>query len=401
MTMRILQVVDSLDPIYGGPPTVVLRLAAALAREGAQVTLYSQERSGRESDIAATLRGIPGIELVRRVSDVCDGRVDRLMGRPARDFLRRPENKFDVVHIHGLWRPGLAAILKESFRRSCPYVITPHGMLARWSLAQKPLRKKVALALTWRTLIQQASFVHALTQAEARDFAALGIACPVDIVPNGFFLEEMGELPPPGSYYAAHPELGGQPFILFLGRLHYVKRVDWLVRAFAKLAATIVDVHLVLAGPDCGTRPQIEQEVEALGIGNRVHFVGPLYGAQKYAAMVDARCFCQPSVYETFSMAILEAMACGLPPVITRGCNFDEIETSGAGLVADSEDDLVAALGKLCTDADARVAAAKKARDLVVAKYTWPVVARQMLARYQARLQRQGAGGEAARPQLG
>ena len=63
MNMRILQVVDSLDPIYGGPPTVVLRLAAALAREGAQVTLYSQERSGREADIAATLHGIPGIDL--------------------------------------------------------------------------------------------------------------------------------------------------------------------------------------------------------------------------------------------------------------------------------------------------------------------------------------------------
>ena len=81
--MRILQVVDSLDPIYGGPPTVVLRLSAALAREGAQVTLYSQERSGREADIAATLRGIPGIESVRRVSEICDDRRAMLTGRPA------------------------------------------------------------------------------------------------------------------------------------------------------------------------------------------------------------------------------------------------------------------------------------------------------------------------------
>lgn len=386
--MRILQVVDSLDPIYGGPPTVVLRLAAALAREGARVTLYSQERSGREADIAATLRGIPGIELVHRVSDVCDGRIARLIGRPARDFSRRPENTFDVVHIHGLWRPSLGAILRESRRRSFPHVITPHGMLARWSLAQKPLRKKIALALTWRKLIQQASFVHALTQAEARDFAALGIACPVDIVPNGFFLEEMGELPASGSFHAAHPELGGQPFILFLGRLHYVKRVDWLVRAFAKLATAVPDVRLVLAGPDCGTRPQLEDEAKTLQLGDRVHFVGPLYGKQKYAAMVDARCFCQPSVYETFSMSILEAMACGLPPVITRGCNFDEVGTSGAGLVADGEAELAAALRAFCTDAAARQAAAKKARDLVVAKYTWPVVARQMLARYEARLRK-------------
>ena len=387
--MRILQVVDSLDPIGGGPPTVVLRLAAALAREGTQVTLYSQERSGREANIVATMHGIPGIELVRRVSDVCDNRGARLLGRPARNFFRRSGNGFDFVHVHGLWQPGLQSILKESFRRSCPYAITPHGMLARWSLAQKPLRKRIALALSWRSLLRRASFVHALTEAEARDFSALGIACPVEVVSNGFFLEEMGELPEPGLFQVAHPELGGQRFILFLGRLHYVKRADWLVRAFAKLAATVADIHLVLAGPDCGTRSQIEKEVQALGVGSRVHLVGPLYGPQKYAAMVDASCFCQPSVYETFSMSILEAMACGLPPVITRGCNFDEVETSGAGFVVDCEAELADALRRLCTDADARDAAAKKGRNLVIAKYTWPVVARQMLARYEARMRKQ------------
>jgi glycosyltransferase involved in cell wall biosynthesis len=388
--VRILQVVDSLDPVYGGPPTVVLRLAAALAREGAQVTLYSQERSGREADIAATLRGIPGIEAVRRVSEVCDDRLARLTGRRARNFLRQPENQFDWIHIHGLWRPGLAAMLKEAHQQSCSYAITPHGMLARWSLAQKPLRKKIALALSWRTLIQRASFVHALTQAEARDFGALGIDGPVDVVPNGFFVEEMGELPTAGSFQASHPELGGQRFILFLGRLHYVKRVDWLVRAFAKLAAAVADVRLVLAGPDCGTRSQIEQEAKTRGLGSRVHFVGPLYGKQKYAAMVDALCFCQPSVYETFSMSILEAMACGLPPVITRGCNFDEVETSGSGLIADNEDQLADALRKFCMDSVARRTAAKNARDLVTAKYTWPIVARQMLGQYEARTRKQG-----------
>jgi len=386
MSLRILQVVNSLDPVDGGPPTVVLRLAAALAHEGAQVTLYSRERTGRETDITATLKGIPGIEQVERVSEVCDGRLARLTGKSARNFLRQPGRKFDLVHVHGLWRPILLSILKESSLHLRPYIITPHGMLARWALDQKPLRKKVALALSWREVISQASFVQALTQTEARDFGALGMDCPVEVIPNGFFLEEMGDLPAQGSFYAAHPELLGQRFILFLGRLHYVKRADWLVRAFAKVAATLPDVRLVLAGPDCGTRSQIEQLVKSLGLSDRVHFVGPLYGQQKYSAMVDARCFCQPSVYETFSMSILEAMACGLPPVITRGCNFDEVETSGSGAVVGSEDELAEALRKFCVDDGARNAAAAKARALVIAKYTRPVVARQMLARYEARM---------------
>jgi glycosyltransferase involved in cell wall biosynthesis len=385
--MRILQAVDSLDPIYGGPPTVVLRLSAALAREGADVTLYSTEHPGREPDIAKTLLGIPGIEQVARVSDECSSTLARLRGLPARDFLRKEANHFDVVHIHGLWRPSLAALLKQSRRRGIPYVITPHGMYARWSLRQKPLKKKLAFALSWRRLTGMAGFVHMLTRAEAEDFRALGLATPVEVVPNGCFLEEMGELPKAGAFHAVHPELGGRRFILFLARLHYVKRVDLLVRAFAKVAKAAGDIDLVLAGPDCGTKAEIEALVRSLDLAGRVHLPGPLYGPQKYAAMVDALSFCQSSVYETFSMSILEAMACGLPPVLTRGCNFDEVGTAGAGLVVDGGDEeLAQALLRFCTDAAACAEAAHKARALVIEKYTWPIVARQMLDTYRTRL---------------
>jgi glycosyltransferase involved in cell wall biosynthesis len=387
--MRILQVVDSLDPVYGGPPTVVLRLAGALALEGHAVTLHSTERPGREADIEKTMRGIPGIERVRRASEVCSSALARLRGLPSRNFMRGTE-PYDVVHIHGVWRPSLKAVLEGARARQIPYVITPHGMFARWSLRQKPLRKKVAFALGWRRLTRQALFVHALTQAEARDFRDLSLDVPVDVVPNGCFLEEMGELPPKGTFYQAHPELEGQPFILFLARLHYVKRVDLLVRAFAKLAKAAPDVHLVLAGPDCGSQGEIDALVRSASLGARVHLPGPLYGPSKYAAMVDALCFAQSSVYETFSMSILEAMACGLPTVITRGCNFDEVATSGAGIVVDDggpgvEDELAQALFRYRTDSGARESAARAARALVVDKYTWPVVARQMLATYEMR----------------
>jgi glycosyltransferase involved in cell wall biosynthesis len=323
---------------------------------------------------------------VARISDELGGRLARMRGTAARDFLRREEHRFDVVHIHGVWQPTLTALLGQARRRGLPYVITPHGMYARWSLQQKPWKKRLAFALSWRRLTAHAGFVHALTAAEAADFRALGLATPVEVVPNGFFLEEMGELPPAGTFHAAHPELGGRRYILFLARLHYVKRVDLLVRAFAKVAAA-ADVDLVLAGPDCGSKPEIEALVRSLDLTSRVHLPGPLYGAEKYAAMVDALCFCQSSVYETFSMSILEAMACGLPPVITRGCNFDEVGNAGAGLVVDGGDDeLAQALLRFCTDATARAEAARKSRALVVEKYTWPIVARQMLDVYRARL---------------
>jgi glycosyltransferase involved in cell wall biosynthesis len=391
MTMRVLQVVDSLDPVFGGPPAVVLRLAAALASEGIEVTLYSVERPGREADIQRSLVGIPGIERVRRISDICANPINRLRGGPARDFLRCTEQRFDIVHVHGLWRPTLRSILTESLRHRIPYVVSPHGMFARWSLAQKPVRKRIALALAWRDLTRRALFVHALTRAEAVDFHALSIETPVEIVPNGFFPEEMGDLPSHGAFHEVHPEIGGCRFILFLARLHYVKRADLLVRAFASVARVVHDIQLVLAGPDCGTQLLLERMVKRLGLESRIHLPGPLYGRQKYAAMIDALCFCQSSVYETFSMSILEAMACGLPPVITRGCNFDEVGISGSGIVVDGGDqELAEALLRYCTDPDARAVASQKGRDFVAARYTWPTVARQMIAAYEARLRTSG-----------
>jgi glycosyltransferase involved in cell wall biosynthesis len=147
------------------------------------------------------------------------------------------------------------------------------------------------------------------------------------------------------------------------------------------VAKVVPDVRLVLAGPDCRTKSRVEAGMKLLGLQSRVHLPGPLYGPRKYAALVDAVCFCQTSVYETFSMSILEAMAAGLPAVITMGCNFDEVGSSGAGMVVEGDEDSLAdALVKMCTDAGTRTRAAESARALVLAKYTWPIVTSQMLA---------------------
>ena len=119
--------------------------------------------------------------------------------------------------------------------------------------------------------------------------------------------------------------MGDDPFVLFVGRLHEQKGVDLLLAAFEIVARRHPTVRLVIAGPDYGvTLPPLHP---------RVVRVGPVYGRDKPAALADATVFCLPSRHEGFSLAVLEALACGLPVVISTECHFPEVAAAGAGVV--------------------------------------------------------------------
>ena len=115
-----------------------------------------------------------------------------------------------------------------------------------------------------------------------------------------------------------------------------------------------------------------------------MHLVGPLHGARKYAALRSAACFCLPSRQEGFSIAILEAMACGLPVVISEECHFPEVAQSGAGRVVPLEPAaLAAALGEVLEDRNAARRMGDAGAQLVQSRYTWPGIAEQFLSIYR------------------
>ncbi len=385
--MKLLHVIQTLDPATGGPPCTATRLAAAQAGLGHEVHLVGYAGEGAETRFREATQRVPQRDRLCLHWLRAPGLAERLLGREARTCLRGLVGDFDLIHLHGVWDPILKAAADTARRRRVPYVVTPHGMLDPWCLGQKRWKKRLALALGYRRMLDDAACLHALNADEKRLLAPLGLAGPVVVLPNGVFLEEIEPLPPAGSFARGRRELDGRPWVLFLSRLHYKKGLDYLAEAFAGVARANQDVQLVVAGPDGGARQDFEQQVRQRGLANRVHLVGPLYGPEKLAALRDAACFCLPSRQEGFSIAVLEALACGSPVVISENCHFPEVAETGAGKVVPLDAPAVArALQDVLAGGARQMGQA--GRRLVETSYTWPRIGRDSLAVYEECLSR-------------
>lgn len=385
--MRILHVIGSLDPALGGPPVVAACLAAAQASLGHESRILSYETPGADERMARTMERINAFKPVARAVLPAPAGLERFLARDARRQIPAHLNGVQFVHIHGVWEPILKAAADCTHQQQIPYVVAPHGMLDPWSLRQRRLKKKLALALGYQKMLNQAAFLHVLNGDERNLLAPLGVKSPTEVIPNGVFLEEIEPLPPRGSFRAAHPELGAGPYILFLSRLHYKKGLDYLAEAFALVAKEHPGAHLVIAGPDGGAQGDLEKQVAKLKLTDRVHIVGPLYGADKFAALVDAACFCLPSRQEGFSVAITEALACGVPVVISDACHFPEVQEGGAGFVAPLEPPRIAeALLRVINDEPLRASMGQAGAALVRKRYTWPKIAQLSIDAYRLHL---------------
>ena len=382
--MRILHVISNLDPEQGGPPKIAACIASAQAAMGHDVTLLTETTPARESHVQSLLDSVPGIDRVKIVSEPRPGGWRWLVNPAKKRVAWRAVSDTDVVHMHNVWDFILVAVGKACQRQGKPYLILLNGMLDPWSLSQKALKKKLALAMIYRKLYNGAASLHLGNDHERELIQPLGLTSPRAIIPNGVFEEDLHDLPPAGTFYQLHPELRDLPFILFMSRLHYKKGLDYLADAFAVLAEVDRGTQLVVAGPDGGAGQAFREQIQAAGLTERVHIIGLIHGKEKRAALVDATCFCLPSRQEGFSVAITEAIGHGVPAVITEGCHFPEVESEGAGRVLPLDAKLIGqALVQVMSDSALRQQMSQRGRELALQRYTWPSIARQALDVYE------------------
>ena len=169
-----------------------------------------------------------------------------------------------------------------------------------------------------------------------------------------------------------------------MGRLHKKKGLELLLRAWARLASQFTDWVLVVAGPDRGFETTVRRLIQELGLVQSVILTGNLQGESKREALGAAEVFVLPSFSEGFSMAVLEAMACSLPVLLTPECNFPEAAASGAAVEVEATvRGTEAGLRRLLSLGDTeRQKMGRSARTLIAARYTWDRVAEQTMQLY-------------------
>jgi glycosyltransferase involved in cell wall biosynthesis len=387
--MNILHVIHSLDPQKGGPPMIAARLAAAQSSLGHSVGVLYQSDAAADERLAKAVGTIPGFDKVKlhRIEDP-HSNLGEMFLNPAAEWLKSGLKEYDWLHLHAIWAPIILQTAKAARAQKKPYVIVPHGMLDPWSLSGqgpvKHFKKKIAMILGYRKMLQGAAFLHLGNADEQNLIKPLGLSTPGVIIPNGVFPQEIEGLPSPGSFIAKRPELRGKRYILFLSRLHFKKGLDFLADAFAMVAKKDREVLLVVAGPDDGMQQPMTDQLRAHGVLDRVIFTGPLWGPDKLAAMIDSAVFCLPSRQEGFSLAITEALGCRCPVVVSEGCHFPEIAEAGAGWVTPlgAAPTAKALEEALALSPDAARAMGEKGRELVLSRFTWPKIAEATLAAY-------------------
>ena len=372
---RWLSVVTHLDPRFGGLSAVVPQLSSSIAGNGRYSMSLAAFCSPGELYSAANHADLA-------LTEWPAGRMTWLRDRSLAqrfDSLVRGSNG---VHIHGLWEQSTSVAARAARAHGVPYIVSAHGMLERWALANKRFKKKLYSLLVERANLQGAACVHALTRAEANDYLRYGCRVPIAIIPNGVHIPNhiASDL-----FLTQNPSLRGKRIILFLGRIHFKKGLDLLVQAWRKISALWPEAHLVLAGPDFeGTRAKVMTMIASAGLTRSVHFPGMLRNELKWSALAAAECFVLPSYSEGLSVAALEAMGVGLPVILTDHCNLPEVKELQAGWVIEAKAVALEQALAECLGNTPRTnqAIGSRGSSFVRERYMWPTVAGQMADLY-------------------
>lgn len=360
-----------------------------VARTSADLAMQMAKR-GHRVTVVSPLSEVYKLHEMPRECSFVDGRLEFRYSTQARGtrfgtsggacarLLEPLMGQCDLVHIHtflSAWTDRACSVARSHGK---PYFIQDRGKLTPSILAHRYWLKMAYLRLRGLSLLRGAAAVLPLTSPVATAIRRMDPRIKCQVVTNGLDPAEYDQVPGPSPL--------NSPYIFYIGFLDPRKNLDLLIRAFAKIAGQIPEWKLALVGSDdYGLQPALQSMASELGVKDRVVFPGHVSGATKLAWLHHAGFFVLPSAGEGLSVAMIEAMACGLPCLISEGCNYPEISVTHAGEVVELNDDSWSAqILRYATDTRLRNETSRNARSRFMSEHTLDGVAQRLEETYAA-----------------
>lgn len=383
--MKILHIIPSLSDQLDGPANAIGKMCSNLKAKGLDITIYTtdlhpinyNQMNGLNLKVFKTFKN----------NNYCFS-----MG--LWNALGQNVDDYDLVHIHALWVFPSTIAACSARKKKLPYIIRTCGMLDHYSIYHnklKSIKKLLYFNFFERRNLNLASAIQFTSLDELSRTRHMNIRALPVVVPVGIEKTDFLKLPSKGNFRNKYRFLNGMKIILFLSRIHYKKGLEILLDAYKKVLDQNNNAFLVIAGPDNeGYKAVLEKKIDTLHLNDKVLFTGLVGGLDKMEIFVDADVFCLPSFQENFGIAVAEAMAVGLPVVISDQVNIhSEISQANAGIVTRCDANEVAnGILKILTNDTLRAEMGQNARKLVFDKFSWDKIADEMITQYQRIIER-------------
>ncbi|MDH4358777.1 MAG: glycosyltransferase [Candidatus Berkelbacteria bacterium] len=327
--MKILQVIPFYKPAFGfgGPVKVCSDISELLVKRGFQVSVATTDAYDRHSRVAKNAETIKGVKVVRfrNLSPWLAKDFNLYLPRGFKQYIRNNLKKFDLVHLHSFFTYQNIICAKYCRKYKIPYIIHLHEMPMPIPLFKKSLIKRVFNLLYGKKLLKNAAKILVVSPLERDRLAGFipSLQDKIEVALNPIEPPKRKPIKPKRREYGLNQS---DKVFLFLGRLSFIKGLEHLIAAFAKLAKKDPHYKLIIAGPDeSGQLKKLERQIGSLGVGNKVIFTGLVEGKNKEELFGISDIFVLFSHYESFSLATLEAISHGLPVCLSKEVGIAEV----------------------------------------------------------------------------
>ena len=363
--MKIVHIVPHVGNEASGPTYSVVGLGQSIAAQGNEVLVFTVKNGATSVAESYEHKIFPKASFPSSL-----WRSPELY-----QALKRASESADILHSHSLWvmpnvYPGWVAKKTQT-----PLVLSPRGTLSEWALSRSAIRKKLFWHILQKNVVKAAVCLHATSEDEFLDIRRAGLKQPVCIIPNGIDIPDMVLTEKSSSDTSV-----GLKTLLYLGRLHPIKGIDLLLKAWSEIASARPEWQLRIVGPGGeGYTNELINLVFKLK-APRVDFIGPVFGKEKQLEYQRADIFVLPTHSENFGMTVAEALANGIPVVTTKNAPWEGLVKHDCGWWIDLtlnqlKSTLSEATALNISDLNAK---GKRGRIWVSERYDWSVIANQM-----------------------